>query len=279
MPLSPKTLYTWADRRNKMNLTLFVGPGYGKALLREVLRTNRSDLSLDIIYYSQDVKTACRYLTKGFSSLQGECTFNKKDGYPTQASCLQQADCILLLWWPEILPEYMLKGDLVNPINIHPSPLPVGRGKSPNFWAIYSDLPVGATAHWIDESIDGGRIIYRVSEELGFGSTGRDAYRISIGMCIKLVRLLLERLEEVIVGKDMYHMCPLSPLEFFSRRKVRLSRDFTGMQSFTIDGGEVEQFIRHALAKKFRPFSGLTLKYKGIDYEIDINLRKLSSNG
>ncbi len=46
-------------------------------------------------------------------------------------------------------------------INFHPGFIPEVRGLDTLKWAIYYDLPIGVTAHFIDERVDAGRIIVR----------------------------------------------------------------------------------------------------------------------
>jgi folate-dependent phosphoribosylglycinamide formyltransferase PurN len=46
-------------------------------------------------------------------------------------------------------------------INFHPGLIPEVRGLDALKWAIYHNLPVGVTAHFIDERVDAGRIIVR----------------------------------------------------------------------------------------------------------------------
>lgn len=46
-------------------------------------------------------------------------------------------------------------------LNAHPGLLPWLRGSASVGWALYKDLPVGSTVHFIDPGIDTGDIIYR----------------------------------------------------------------------------------------------------------------------
>lgn len=46
-------------------------------------------------------------------------------------------------------------------INYHPGLIPEVRGIDALKWAIYYDLPIGVTAHFIDERVDAGRIILK----------------------------------------------------------------------------------------------------------------------
>lgn len=46
-------------------------------------------------------------------------------------------------------------------INFHPGLIPEARGLDALKWTIYKNLPLGVTAHFIDERVDAGRIILR----------------------------------------------------------------------------------------------------------------------
>lgn len=46
-------------------------------------------------------------------------------------------------------------------INFHPGLIPEVRGLDALKWAIYRDLPIGVTAHFVDERVDAGRIILK----------------------------------------------------------------------------------------------------------------------
>jgi len=46
-------------------------------------------------------------------------------------------------------------------INLHPGLIPEARGLDAMLWSIYHDLPLGVTAHLIDERIDAGRVLVK----------------------------------------------------------------------------------------------------------------------
>jgi len=61
-------------------------------------------------------------------------------------------------------------------LNIHPGILPGNRGLDNLKWAIVNNLPIGVTAHWIDEKIDMGRIISTMTIDIYEDDTIRDLY-------------------------------------------------------------------------------------------------------
>ncbi|MBN2499550.1 MAG: hypothetical protein JXB38_02220 [Anaerolineales bacterium] len=71
---------------------------------------------------------------------------------------------LTVLGGTRIIKDYILSIPPRGTINAHPGLLPWLRGSASVGWALYKDLPVGATVHFIDPGIDTGDIILR--EEL-----------------------------------------------------------------------------------------------------------------
>ena len=85
-------------------------------------------------------------------------------------------DVGFLLWWPHII-----KGELLNVpsegfINTHPSLLPYGRGRNPNFWALKNNTPFGVSLHFVDRGIDSGDIIAQKELEYDWEDNGKSIH-------------------------------------------------------------------------------------------------------
>jgi methionyl-tRNA formyltransferase len=68
---------------------------------------------------------------------------------------------LLVLGGTRILRETILDVPRIATVNAHPGLLPALRGSSSVGWALYKDLPQGATTHFVDTHIDEGDIILR----------------------------------------------------------------------------------------------------------------------
>jgi methionyl-tRNA formyltransferase len=68
---------------------------------------------------------------------------------------------LLVLGGTRILRETILDIPRVATVNAHPGLLPALRGSSSVGWALYKDLPVGASTHFVDTHIDEGDLILR----------------------------------------------------------------------------------------------------------------------
>jgi len=60
-----------------------------------------------------------------------------------------------------ILKDFVINKFRIGIINLHPGLLPEARGLDAMLWSIYKDIPLGVTAHLIDESVDAGRLLLR----------------------------------------------------------------------------------------------------------------------
>lgn len=82
-------------------------------------------------------------------------------------------------------------------INVHPGLLPKYRGATCCEWAVYYDEPVGVTAHFMDEGLDSGPIIFsrelRVQKGEDYVAVRVALYRLALECCAEAVRLVLER--------------------------------------------------------------------------------------
>jgi methionyl-tRNA formyltransferase len=78
-------------------------------------------------------------------------------------SCLEKlaahAPDLVVLGGTRILRPPVLAIPPGGTINAHPGLLPWLRGSSSVAWALYKDLPVGSTVHYVDEGIDTGPIL------------------------------------------------------------------------------------------------------------------------
>jgi len=68
---------------------------------------------------------------------------------------------MLVLGGTRILRSHILALPPRGTINAHPGLLPQLRGSSSVGWALYRDLPVGSTVHYVDSGIDTGPILLR----------------------------------------------------------------------------------------------------------------------
>lgn len=85
-------------------------------------------------------------------------------------------DLGILAWWPKILKKPLIETPHQGFINTHPSLLPYGRGKHPNFWALVEESPFGVTLHRVDAGVDTGEIVAQQEITSEWGDDGESLY-------------------------------------------------------------------------------------------------------
>lgn len=162
---------------NKIKLIIFADKHVGKETIRFLL-TNYPDHVSCIIVTDKESEI--------LSFIINETNFNKnyvlfntdlKKENDIQFLKEINPDYILLAWWPFIIKEPILLLPKIGTINFHPSLLPYNRGKHYNFWTIVEDTPFGVTIHFVDNSIDGGDIIFQKEIEKTWEDTGQTLYQ------------------------------------------------------------------------------------------------------
>ena len=88
------------------------------------------------------------------------CVGNHNDATCAELLKADRPD-VLVLGGTRIIKPHVLEIPARATVNCHPGLLPWLRGSASVGWALYKDLPQGATAHFIDPGIDTGDIIIR----------------------------------------------------------------------------------------------------------------------
>jgi methionyl-tRNA formyltransferase len=115
-----------------------------------------------------------------------------------QAQLVKAGPDVTVLGGTRILKQQVLEIPSRGTINAHPGLLPRLRGSASVGWALYQDLPVGSTVHFIDSGIDTGDIIYREALPVYRGDTYESLnYRVAQ----LSARLMARALQAFAVGE------------------------------------------------------------------------------
>ena len=87
------------------------------------------------------------------------CVSNHNDNTCKELLKADKPD-VLVLGGTRIIKQQILEVPRQSTVNSHPGLLPWLRGSASVGWALYKDMPQGATAHFIDPGIDTGDIIF-----------------------------------------------------------------------------------------------------------------------
>ena len=118
------------------------------------------------------------------------CVANHNDATCAELLIAERPD-VVVLGGTRIIKPHVLEIPPRGTVNCHPGLLPWLRGSASIGWALYKDLPQGATAHFIDPGIDTGHIIIR--RELPVYR--RDTYE---SLCARVATLAGELMVETV---------------------------------------------------------------------------------
>ena len=135
---------------------------------------------------------------------------------------------LLVLGGTRILRPSILAIPPQGTINAHPGLLPQLRGSSSVGWALYKDLPVGSTVHYVDAGIDTGPILLRRQLAVRRGESYEQIVRRVLALSGNLMAEALEGLVEGALQASpqdpaMGETLRVIPLELLAAAKQRLA--------------------------------------------------------
>ena len=171
-------------------------------------------------------------------------------------------DVLILAWWPHLLIGPLLE---VAPtiLNTHPSLLPYGRGKDPNFWAIVEQVPFGVTIHHVDATTDGGDIAFQQPIPVTWEDTGGTLY----SRALTAMEELLERSLPIIVAGQI----PRIPQG--SARAPRLRRELDPASELHLgDEISVRDLLNRLRARTFPPHGACYFTDGNSTFEVRVEI-------
>ena len=176
-------------------------------------------------------------------------------------------EIVLLAWWPHLVKRSFLNAGQVMTLNLHPSLLPYGRGKDPNFWAIAAQEPYGVTIHHVDETVDGGDIAFQAQLEIGWEDDGETLYARAQNRLIELFRTSLAdilslsapRIPQDLTVGELRRRAMLEPRSTLRLDEAVATRDLLNL-------------LR---ARTFPPFPGCRFTDKTGTYQVRIQIEKI----
>jgi len=200
------------------------------------------------------------------------CLFNSDFRNFEEVMRLQKlsVDYFILAWWPFIIKEPLLSIPRIGIINFHPSLLPYNRGKNYNFWAIVEECPFGVSLHFIDNTIDGGDILFQAEIEKNWTDTGKILYEKAQH---KIIELFCNSYERIRVGNYERKKQDLTLGSFHYEKEMNMVSKLELDKHYT--GRELLNLLR---AKTFPPHPGIWFEDDGVIYEINIYINQVNNN-
>jgi methionyl-tRNA formyltransferase len=136
---------------------------------------------------------------------------------------------LLVLGGTRIIRSSILAIPARGTVNAHPGLLPWLRGSSSVGWALYKDLPIGSTTHFVEAEIDTGPIILQQRLPVGRGQTYEQIVRRMLPLSGELMAETLELFVDGDVpatpqDPDEGETLRVIPPELLAEAKARLAQ-------------------------------------------------------
>lgn len=197
--------------------------------------------------------------------------YKRSENIPHLISSLKSKnlDYIILAWWP-----YIINKDIINipkrgVINLHPSYLPWCRGKNYWFWNLVEDVPFGVTIHLVDESVDGGDILFQKKIEKTWEDTGETLFNKAQ---TEIVTLFKENYPKLISG-NFTKTSQRSIIE----QPVHYAKDLDEASKIYLDKYYLARDLLNLLrARSSDSFPSCYFYSNGNKYEVRTSIKKVS---
>lgn len=117
---------------------------------------------------------------------------NHKDEKSIEEIVKQQGLTMAIVSGARILPKKVINLFKHGVVNFHPGLIPEARGLDSMLWSIYKGLPLGVTAHVINEKVDMGRILLKEKIEIKTNDTIYDLsekiYQMQLDLLIPAIK-------------------------------------------------------------------------------------------
>jgi len=173
----------------------------------------------------------------------------------------------ILAWWPRIVEKELIYFPSRGFYNTHPSCLPYGKGKYPNFWALVEKTPFGVTVHNVDEGVDTGPIVARREITYSWLDTGETLYTRATEAIFELFKTTYPRIREgdfVLMPNDpksgtFHHSSELETASQILLDQIYVARDLLNL-------------LR---ARTFDGFPGCWFTEDNVKYEVRVNIKRV----
>jgi methionyl-tRNA formyltransferase len=174
------------------------------------------------------------------------------------------AELGILAWWPYVVPAESLAVFPRGVLNLHPSLLPRGRGKHPNFWALRNGEPFGVTIHHAIAAVDAGDIAFQRELDVDWTDTGASLHERAQ---VAIVDLFREAWPQIRSGS--FPRVPQAGDGLPTHRAEEIGEASRIDLDATYTGRELLDLIR---ARTYPPHPGAWFEDRGRRYEVRVNI-------
>jgi methionyl-tRNA formyltransferase len=252
-------------------LVLADGP-VGVSVVRHILTESRDLFVHVLLLPNTNIKSAIQMAR---SEAKCESSIHEFASYKTLVEKLRTDegfDLGILAWWPQIIPPDLIRATRLGFVNLHPSLLPFGRGKDPNFWALAEGEPFGVSIHTVDEQIDAGQLLFQEQIPYDWTDTGGTLYEKALD---RMTQLFQRNWGKILVSStyDFPETTVKTPHSRVNRRKDMVDRTTIDLEEFA----SIRELLNLLRAKTFAGWPGCRFVDSGVQYEISVTITKVET--
>ena len=247
-------------RRNP-SMLIFADSFVGFKLIEWLIHNFSKDLSLVVVYEKNKIYQTClknninTYIYKNTNDFLEFLELNDLN-----------FDLGFLIWWPKIIKKQIINSTKGGFINTHPSYLPNNRGKHFSFWSIVEECKFGVTLHYVEEGIDSGGIIEQKEIPYTWEDTGKTLYEKAKIEIINLFKISYPKIRQFNFK---------STPQDLSKGSFHLSSEINEASKLSLDESiKVRKLLNLLRAKTFEGLSGCSFEDDGIEYQIQVKIKK-----
>jgi methionyl-tRNA formyltransferase len=247
-------------------IAIFADRVVGEKVIRFLLASYREDVRFIVVTDENSVAKK-NAIADGFDPSRIFTNEQLADAEVRKKFEDENLDYIILAWWPFIIRKEWMIVPREGIINFHPSLLPYNRGKNYNFWTLVEDSPFGVSLHFIDETIDGGDVIFQKKITKTWEDNGETLY---VKAQSAMVELFTENYDKIRSGNYKRIKQDLSKGSF------HYSKDMAAASEIKLGSAyQAKDLLNLLRAKTFPPHPAAWFEDKGEKYQVTINIQKI----
>jgi methionyl-tRNA formyltransferase len=170
---------------------------------------------------------------------------------------------LLSVYFGHIVPRDTLAAYEGRAANLHPAPVPFGRGTHTNVWPLIEPAPAGVSLHVMTPEVDRGPVLLRKEVPIHLHDTGATLYARLEDASVELIIDAWPRVHELLPGE------PQDPDGSYHE-----AAEFASLAEFDLtDNPEATALFNRLRALTFPPYDGLRVRLGAEVVEARIALR------
>jgi methionyl-tRNA formyltransferase len=240
-----------------MKLYVMADKPVGYEIVKWLIDKYKQDIAFVLTSHSHEIMELCKKFHIPTAP------YYSKENVVNEAS---KCDMGLLAWWPSIVEKDIINAPKRGFLNTHPSLLPFGRGKNPNFWSLVEETKFGVSLNMVGDKIDDGPIVAQKEIPIGWTDSGKSLYMKAQDEIVELFKISYPKIRDL----DFTPRPQDTALGTFHLKKELDEASFLELSKEY----KLIDLLNKLRARSFHPWPGCWFKDNGIGYDVRIDITR-----